>query len=254
MTHWVVYGTMIFMLISRAVVPSYGDIMYYFFINVLEFNKTIIALLSLIAFTTAIFGSFIYNLFLKKLEFRVTMFIAHIIIGFAIMSTYLLVSRISKEIFGINDILFAFFTDAALDILFVAFIFMPMLVAQTKIVPKNVEGTIYSVFSSIRNLANDTISPVFGGLIATHFKVTRDNFDNISSIVLIQFACNLIPICFIWLLPNNQMLEEFSQQISEKENEEDKGKIIDRSYSESTTKKLKYQEFDNEMVTMSKDK
>jgi len=186
MRNRVVAGTMIFMLLSRAIIPSFQDIMYYFFINVLEFSKSTIALLSLIAFSTAIFGSFLYNLLLKNLEFRLTMFIAHIIIGFAIMSTYLLVSRISKEVFGINDILFAFFTDAALDILFVAFIFMPMLVVQTKIVPKNVEATIYSVFGSLRNLANDTISPIFGGLIAKYFGVTRENFDSIGTFSIIN--------------------------------------------------------------------
>lgn len=58
----IVFGTMIFMLISRATVPSYSDIMYYFMINVLNFSKSTIALLALISFSTAIFGSFIYNI------------------------------------------------------------------------------------------------------------------------------------------------------------------------------------------------
>lgn len=61
MTNRVVFGTMAFMFISRAIIPSYQEIMYYFFINVLEFSKTFIALLSLIAFSSGIFGSFIYN-------------------------------------------------------------------------------------------------------------------------------------------------------------------------------------------------
>jgi Na+/melibiose symporter-like transporter len=179
MSRRIVLGTMIFMLISRAVIPSYSDIMYYFMINVLEFSKKTIALLALVAFTTAIFGSFVYNMLLKKLEFRLTMVLAHLTIGAAIMSAFLLVSRISKEVLGINDVLFSFFTDAALEILFVAFVFMPTLVVQTKIVPKNVEATVYSVFASLRNLAHDCISPFIGGIIANRFSVTRENFENI---------------------------------------------------------------------------
>ena len=204
MTNRVVFGTLVFMFISRAIVPSYQDIMYYFFINVLNFTKSVIALLSLIAFTTAIFGSFLYNLCLKNLEFKVTMLIAHLIIGVAIMSTYLLVSRISYEVLGVNDIVFAFFTDAALDVLFVAFIFMPMLVVQTKIVPKNVEATVYSVFGSLRNLANDTVSPLMGGIIANNLGVTRDNFDNISQFLfkIINFRLNCCYSVFYEFHPN----------------------------------------------------
>lgn len=187
MSKGIVFGTLIFMLISRAVIPSYSDIMYYFMINVLDFSKKTIALLALASFSTAILGSFAYNIFLKKCEFRVTMVIAHITIGFAIMITYLLVSRISKEVLGINDILFSLFTDAALEILFVAFVFMPMLVVQTKIVPKNVEATVYSVFASLRNLASDFVSPIIGGLIADNYHVSKDNFDHIGTIVIIQF-------------------------------------------------------------------
>jgi len=175
----IVFGTMLFMLISRAAIPSYSDIMYYFMINVLDFSKSTIALLALISFATAIVGSFIYNICLKNLEFRVTMVMAHLTIGVAIMSTFLLVTRISKEVLGINDIVFSFFTDAALEVLFVAFIFMPTLVVQTKIVPKNVEATVYSAFASLRNVANDFIAPMMGGMIAKSFNVTKDNFDNI---------------------------------------------------------------------------
>lgn len=114
------------------------------------------------------------------------MVLAHITIGLAILTTFLLVTRISKEYLGINDVLFSFFTDAALEVLFVAFVFMPTLVVQTKIVPKNVEATVYSVFASLRNVANDFISPMIGGMIADAFGVTKDNFKNIGRFKMIS--------------------------------------------------------------------
>ena len=115
------------------------------------------------------------------------MFISQLIVGIVIIFTYLLVSRISNEILGINDIVFAVFTNAAMDILYVAFVFMPMMVVQTKIVPKNVEATVYSMFGSLKNLSNDTISPFMGGIIAKNFGVTKNNMSNMSKIFLFKY-------------------------------------------------------------------
>ncbi|CAI2367375.1 unnamed protein product [Moneuplotes crassus] len=242
MSNKIVFGTLVFMFLSRALVPSYGDIMYYFLINVLEFSKSVIALLSMIAFSTAIFGSFIYNLCLKNIDFRLMMLIAHIILGMAIMTTYLLVSRISKEVLGINDILFSFFTDMAVDVLYVAFVAMPILVVQTKIIPRNVEATIYSIFGSLRNLANDTVSPFVGGIIAKSCGVSRDNFTEISYIVIIQFLLNLVPICLIWMLPSSKTIEKYSLEIQRQNAAQERSEIE----SGSMIKKNEYTPFTDE--------
>lgn len=132
----IVLGTLIFLFLSRAIVPSYDDIMYYWMITVLEFTKHTIALLTMIAYFTAMVGTFLYNVTMRNMEYRHIMVVAHITIGVAVLTTLMLVTRVSKEILGINDVFFAFFTDAALEVLFIAFISMPTLVLQTKIVPK----------------------------------------------------------------------------------------------------------------------
>lgn len=210
----IVYKSLLFLFFSRAIVPSYTDIMYYWMIDILHFSKTIIAILALIAFSAAILGSVLYNKFLKKLEFKHTMIIAHVLIAFAILCVFCLVTRISKEVFHINDIFFAVFGDAAIEILFVAFIYMPTLVLQTKIVPKNVEATVYSFFTSLMQLANQFVAPMFGGIIASSFGVTKSNFDSIGTIVLIQFILALTPLSIVWILPSNQQIDEFYNQIA----------------------------------------
>lgn len=214
----IVFKSLVFLFISRAIVPSYGDIMYYWMINVLNFSKTTIALLALVAFTTAIFGSFVYNMCLKQLEFRKIMIFAHIVIAIAVLGIFCLVTRISKEIFGINDLLFALFGDAAVEILFVAFIYMPTLVFQTKIVPKNIEATVYSFFSSLMVFATQFVSPVFGSFIAKSFNVTKDNFEAIGTIVLIEFFLSLVPLTIVWILPSNDQIEEFYQKLRNADN------------------------------------
>lgn len=215
----IVYRWMIFIFVSRAIIPSYSDILYYWFINVLNFSKSTIAILALVAFITAIMGSFSYNWFLKKLEFRTTMIVAHIVIAIAVLGIFWLVTRISKNIFGFNDYLFAFFGDAVIETLFVAFIYMPTLVLQTKIVPKNTEATVYSFFSSLMIFGNQFVSPLFGSFIANIFGVTKDNFDSIGTIVLIEFGLSLAPLALIWILPKNQEIQEFYQQLANENTE-----------------------------------
>ena len=204
---------------NHSIIPNYSDIMYYYLINVLDFSKQTIALLDLIAFCTAIFGSFLYSCFLSKIEFRKTMIIAHIIIGISVIPTFLLVTRISKNTFGINDVVFSVFTDAALEVLFVAFIDMPSLVVQIKITPKNVEATVYNMFRTISNLTADFISPMIGGTIASVFSVSSNNFDNVSWIIVIQFVLSFVPILFVWILPSNQEIDEFYENMQDKEND-----------------------------------
>lgn len=166
MTQRIVFGTVLFIFISRSMVPSYSDIMYYWMINVLQFSKKTIALLALTSFFTAIAGTFLYKTFLKNFEYRCLMFTAQLIIALSVLVTLMLVTRFSKEVLGINDIFFAFFTDATIEVMYSAFVYMPTLVIQTRIVPKNVEATVYSVISSLRNIANAFVSPLVGGKIA----------------------------------------------------------------------------------------
>lgn len=154
------------------------------------------------------------------------MIIAHILIGISVIPTYLLVTRISHDILGFNDVVFSVFSNAALEVLFVAFVFMPTLVVQIKIVPKNVEATIYNIFSTFKNMAHDFISPMIGGVIANEFGVSSYNFDNIKWIILIQFFVSFVPILFVWILPSNSDIEEFVQHVNKEEQEKEREKKI----------------------------
>ena len=215
----IVSGTLIFLLITWTIIPSFGDIMYYWMINELEFSKRTIALLTLIAYCTASFGTLMYNSWLKYMEYRHIMILAHFIFAFSWATSYLLVSRISKNVLHMNDIFFSFFTEAAADILYVAFIAMPTLVLQTKIVPKNIEATVYSFFTSFQNLANNFLSPIIGGMIANLFHVSKDDFTYFPTVLLIQIGTCFIPIWFIWLLPTNKEIDDYYENVIKSDSE-----------------------------------
>jgi hypothetical protein len=209
----IVYKSLIFLFFSKAIIPSYGDIMYYWMIEVLFFSKTVIALLVLVAFVMAIFGSIFYNVFLKDLEFRKIMIVAHVVIAIAIFGIFLLVTRISKEVLGINDYVFAIFGDAIIETLFIAFIYMPTLVFQTKIVPKNTEATVYSFFSSLMIFASQFVAPMWGSFIASQYRLSNDNFDAIGRVVLIEFFLSLVPLTFVCILPSNRQIIKYRAKL-----------------------------------------
>ena len=61
--------------------------------------------------------------------------------------------------------------------------------------------------------ANQFVSPLFGSFIANLFGVTKDNFDQIGTIVLIEFVLSLAPLALIWILPTNQDIQEFHDKL-----------------------------------------
>jgi len=53
---------------------------------------------------------------------------------------------------------------------------MPTLVMQARIIPKNVEGTIFALFMSLNNLSGSFIAPMFGAALADKFGVSSEDF------------------------------------------------------------------------------
>ena len=147
------------------------------------------------------------------MEYRHIMILAHFAIAFNWTMTFLIVSRISKDVFGINDIVFSFFAEAAAYCLYVAFVGMPTLVLLTKIVPKNIEATIYSFFTSLQNLSIRFFCPMVGGIITDAFRITKDDFTNLSVVILIQIATSLIPIIFVCILPTNKEVDNYHEEV-----------------------------------------
>jgi len=69
-----------FLFLARSLVPSFGDIMYYFIINEVGFTKSLIAALTLAGYLGLFFGSSFYNRFFKKIDYPKMMFLAQVLI------------------------------------------------------------------------------------------------------------------------------------------------------------------------------
>ena len=79
---------------------------------------------------------------------------------------------------------------------------MPVLVLFAKITPKNIEATVFALFTGVFNLSAIVISPNMGILINKLFVgVTLSSLDNYYKLVFIQMVLAVVPLFLIGLIP-----------------------------------------------------
>ena len=121
---------------------------------------------------------------------------------------------------GLNDIFFygiqAFFEDALL----MAFIDLPCMVLFAKIIPKNIEGTVFAFLTGTINFSNGVLSPMIGSVINDAFiGVTTDNMkqSNFIKLVWIETFLALVPILFLKLIPLKSNVAKLQERFEREE-------------------------------------
>lgn len=101
-------------------VPSFGDIGYYFSLNIVHFSKFTVSMLTLLGFVTLLLGTMAYERFLKNYEVRKLME-WNILIG--ILGTFinLIFAMRLNLVLGISDIAFVIVSSVITDTLSTAF-------------------------------------------------------------------------------------------------------------------------------------
>ena len=197
----VIYKTILFFVLSGLFVPSFGDIAYYFAINVVEFNKATISLLTLVGYIGLLAGTILHNKYLKEKEIRTLLKYSIYISFIGSLFNLMFVTRVNVAM-GVNDLFFIVFTSIVTDTLGLAFSNMPSLVLFAKATPKHVEATVFAVFTGLFNLSNGLLSPNMGILINKLFVgVTLDNLSKFYQLVIIQLVLVLTPLLIIGLIP-----------------------------------------------------
>lgn len=80
---------------------------------------------------------------------------------------------------------------------------MPVLVLAARLCPSGVEATLFATLMSISNAGS-----VSGGLIGAGLtqllNVTKDNFDNLATLIVICNLSSLLPLPLLRLLPEEK--------------------------------------------------
>ena len=189
------------------IVPSFGDIGYYFSLNVVHFSKFTVSLLTLLGFATLLTGTMAYERYLKNYEVRKLMEWNTMIGALGCFITLIFAMRLNLAM-GISDIVFVIVSSVITDTLSTAFSQLPVLVLFAKITPKNIEATVFALFTGVLNLSAIVISPNMGIIInQTFVGVSLSSLDNYYKLVFIQMLLSVVPLFLLFLIPMKEEID-----------------------------------------------
>lgn len=108
---------------------------------------------------------FMYNMCLKTLEVR-TLMISALFVNALGSSTTILYTR--QITFGLSPLAFVFLTSTITDTLSYAYSTLPLQVVFAKVIPENVESSMFAFISGLSNLANQYLARELA-LLVNHF-------------------------------------------------------------------------------------
>lgn len=177
--------------------PSYSDPFFYFLTNSLNFSASSLGKISFCSTIGVLLGIFTYKTFFKTAQFKNVIVVSTILSFLFSFCGYLLVKRVNVQ-WGINDFWFVLLSNSVLSMIGEVML-LPMLSIACVLCPKNMEGTIFSVFMSAMNFGG-TLSGLFGSIITAQLGITSTNYDNLSCLILIANIFSLMPLPLLYCL------------------------------------------------------
>jgi len=122
---------------------------------------------------------------------------------------------------GIKPVVFfgviSLFDAAAIQ----AFFGMPLLATFAKLMPTSIETSMFALMTGLINLSFHFLSKMVGNVYnALFFKVDKENLEDLWKCFLLQTFCSLLPLAFLWILPNREEVEEVQKRIKEEEEQQ----------------------------------
>ncbi|XP_057820866.2 folate-biopterin transporter 1, chloroplastic isoform X2 [Cryptomeria japonica] len=184
--------------------PQSDTAMFFFTTNKLGFGPEFLGRVRLVTSVASLIGVALYNGLLKSVPLR-KIFLWTTLFGAGLgMTQIILVTGINRQ-YGISDEWFAVGDSLILTVLGQAS-FMPVLVLAAKLCPSGMEATLFATLMSISNGGSVT-----GGLIGAGLTkilgVTKDDFTNLTLLLLLCNMSSLIPLPLLGLLPKENELD-----------------------------------------------
>lgn len=110
--------------------------------------------------------------------------------------------------FGLPPLAFVCLTSTVTDTLYNAYTTLPAMVLFAKLIPENVESSMFAMLTGINNFSNLFASKELG-IFINHFvgvvySETYNNLYLVWELYLIQACCCFLPMLFVWLLPTRE--------------------------------------------------
>lgn len=112
----------------------------------------------------------------------------------------------TQHTFGLPPLAFVCLTSTVTDTLYNAYTTLPAMVLFAKLIPENVESSMFAMLTGLLNFSNLFASKELGifinSFIGVQYTSSEDNnLYLVWKLYCCQIACCVVPMCFVWLLP-----------------------------------------------------
>ena len=195
---------MLFFLLLGAVIPSFSDFFYYYQMDVSGFTKWDYAMFGVLGNVCLIGGTLVYNYWLNNKEIRCMMIIACLTNLIGAIGSLMFLRNI---LLGLDPYWFMMVSSAVTDVMYNAFVNLPGMVLFAKLIPANIESSMFAMLTGLMNFSNLFAAKMLGNYINTYFGVTQENLGDLWKLYIVQIFCCLLPALFLFLLPNKMQVE-----------------------------------------------
>eukprot|EP00252_Welwitschia_mirabilis_P013415 TRINITY_DN2950_c0_g1_i2.p1 TRINITY_DN2950_c0_g1~~TRINITY_DN2950_c0_g1_i2.p1 ORF type:complete len:534 (-),score=97.12 TRINITY_DN2950_c0_g1_i2:247-1848(-) len=188
--------------------PQSDTAMFFFMTNNLGFGPEFLGRVRLVTSIASLIGVGLFNGFLKKIPLQKIFFWTTLVGAGLGMTQILLVTGVNRQL-GIVDEWFAIGDSLILTVLGQAS-FMPVLVLAAKLCPPGMEATLFATLMSISNGGSVTGGLVGAGLMKI-LGVTKDDFQNLTLLLILCNLSSLFPLPLLGLLPRDSRTESIEE-------------------------------------------
>jgi hypothetical protein len=112
---------------------------------------------------------------------------------------------VKKITFGLSPLAFVCLTSTVTDTLYSACTTLPAMVLFAKLIPENVESSMFAMLTGILNFSNlfasKELGIVINKFVGVYYTQSDNNLSLIWQLYVIQACCCVLPIFFVSLLP-----------------------------------------------------
>ncbi|KVI06095.1 probable folate-biopterin transporter 3 isoform X1 [Cynara cardunculus var. scolymus] len=198
-----VWRPCLYMYLSLAFGLNIHEGMFYWYTDAKagpSFSQEVIGSIFSVGAIGSLLGVLLYQNVFRNHPFRHVLFWTQLLFGASSLLDLVLVLRLNLQ-FGVPDYIFVVM-DEAVSKMIARLKWMPLLVLSSKLCPSGIEGTFFALLMSIDHVGLLSSSWA-GGLLLHALNVTRTQFDNLWTVVLIRSFARLCPIGLLFLVPRN---------------------------------------------------
>jgi Na+/melibiose symporter-like transporter len=205
----------LFIIIFKAT-PNYHDSFFYFITNDLKLTATDLGKISFCSTIGILFAIMVYKTYLKSCNFKVMIILGTMISFLMTVLALILVLRINIH-YGISDFWLLLLTSSFLSLVG-ELVLLPILSLAAVLCPRNLEGTVYSVFMSTLNFGG-IISNMNGAVLTKALNITSKDSSNLHWLIIISKVTSLMPLPMLCCIDDKYFHPETKEEVKAEQEE-----------------------------------